>query len=135
MDGLDPGVCLLKFRGGFGARGAVAPKYRNPENPAETWAGRGLKPRWLAAAVKSGKKPEDFPIAGPATIAVTKPSSMDRLMAAAPVRPCDQRCRSKFVRFSSSAQIRKSEPICKSSVSVGTLAPSRPMKRGWCASR
>src|SRR5271154_5869920 len=23
------------------ARGAVAPKYRNPENPAETWAGRG----------------------------------------------------------------------------------------------
>jgi DNA-binding protein H-NS len=32
-----------------GARGAVAPKYRNPENPAETWAGRGLKPRWLVA--------------------------------------------------------------------------------------
>jgi hypothetical protein len=27
--------------------GAVAPKYRNPENPAETFAGRGLKPRWL----------------------------------------------------------------------------------------
>jgi DNA-binding protein H-NS len=35
-------------------RGAVAPKYRNPDNPAETWAGRGLKPRWLAAALKSG---------------------------------------------------------------------------------
>ena len=31
-----------------GLRGAVAPKYRNPGNPAETWAGRGLKPRWLA---------------------------------------------------------------------------------------
>jgi DNA-binding protein H-NS len=45
-----------------GPRGAVAPKYRNPENPAETWAGRGLKPRWLAAALKSGKKLEDFSI-------------------------------------------------------------------------
>jgi DNA-binding protein H-NS len=45
-----------------GARGAVAPKYRNPDNPAETWAGRGLKPRWLAAALKTGKKLEDFSI-------------------------------------------------------------------------
>ena len=45
-----------------GARGTVAPKYRNPENPAETWAGRGLKPRWLSAALKSGGKLEDFTI-------------------------------------------------------------------------
>jgi DNA-binding protein H-NS len=43
--------------------GAVPPKYRNPENPEETWAGRGLKPRWLAAALKSGAKLEDFAIA------------------------------------------------------------------------
>jgi DNA-binding protein H-NS len=47
---------------GGGARGAVAPKYRNPDNPAETWAGRGLKPRWLSAALKAGKKLEDFSI-------------------------------------------------------------------------
>jgi DNA-binding protein H-NS len=46
-------------------RGAVAPKYRNPENPAETWAGRGLKPRWIAAALKTGKKLEDFSISAP----------------------------------------------------------------------
>jgi DNA-binding protein H-NS len=45
-----------------GPRGAVAPKYRNPENPSETWAGRGLKPRWLVAATKGGKKLEDFAI-------------------------------------------------------------------------
>ena len=51
-------------RGRGGVRGAVAPKYRNPENPAETWAGRGLKPRWLTAAIKTGKKPDDFLIAG-----------------------------------------------------------------------
>jgi DNA-binding protein H-NS len=50
---------------GRGVRGKVAPKYRNPENPAETWAGRGLKPRWLAAALKSGKKLDDFVIGGP----------------------------------------------------------------------
>ena len=43
---------------------SVAPKYRNPENPSETWAGRGLKPRWLAAAIKSGKSLDDFAIAG-----------------------------------------------------------------------
>jgi DNA-binding protein H-NS len=49
---------------GRGARGKVAPKYRNPENPEETWAGRGLKPRWLAAAIKGGKKLEDFQIGG-----------------------------------------------------------------------
>src|SRR5258705_4371922 len=47
-----------------GMRGAVAPKYRNPENPGETWAGRGLKPRWLAAALKTGKQLEDFSIGG-----------------------------------------------------------------------
>jgi DNA-binding protein H-NS len=46
-----------------GGRGPVAPKYRNPENPGETWAGRGLKPRWLAAALKAGKKLEHFSIA------------------------------------------------------------------------
>jgi DNA-binding protein H-NS len=51
-------------RGRPGARGGkIAPKYRNPENPSETWAGRGLKPRWLAAALKSGKKLEHFAIA------------------------------------------------------------------------
>jgi DNA-binding protein H-NS len=40
--------------------GAVPPKYRNPENESETWAGRGLKPRWLAAAIKAGHKLDDF---------------------------------------------------------------------------
>jgi DNA-binding protein H-NS len=48
-----------------GLRGEVAPKYRNPDNPAETWAGRGLKPRWLAAALKTGKRLEDFSITAP----------------------------------------------------------------------
>ena len=57
------GLRVKGVRGG--PRGAVAPKYRNPGNPAETWAGRGLKPLWLAAALKTGKKLEDFSIAAP----------------------------------------------------------------------
>ena len=60
-------------RGRRGAsRGAVPPKYRNPENPAETWAGRGLKPRWLMAALKSGKKLEHFVIGTPVKAANTE---------------------------------------------------------------
>lgn len=64
---------LTRFQGGAsrgklatrgGLSGAVAPKYRNPENPAETWAGRGLKLKWLTAAIKAGKKQDDFLIAG-----------------------------------------------------------------------
>lgn len=38
----------------------VAPKYRNPANPAETWAGRGKQPRWLAALTGAGRKLDDF---------------------------------------------------------------------------
>lgn len=44
--------------------GKVAPKYRNPANTKETWTGRGKQPRWMAAYVAAGKKPEDFLIKG-----------------------------------------------------------------------
>ena len=40
----------------------VLPKYRNPTEPSETWAGRGKKPRWLTAQIKSGKQIDDFRI-------------------------------------------------------------------------
>ena len=40
----------------------VFPKYRNPADPSETWAGRGKKPRWLTAQLKSGKQIDDFRI-------------------------------------------------------------------------
>jgi DNA-binding protein H-NS len=38
---------------------AVLPKYRNPQT-SETWSGRGKRPRWLVAAIKSGRKMEEF---------------------------------------------------------------------------
>jgi DNA-binding protein H-NS len=51
--GTRPGV-----RGG--RLGPVAPKYRNPKDPSQTWAGRGLQPLWLRDALKSGKKLDSF---------------------------------------------------------------------------
>jgi DNA-binding protein H-NS len=38
----------------------VAAKYRGPSG--ETWSGRGLTPRWLAALLAQGKKKEEFAI-------------------------------------------------------------------------
>jgi DNA-binding protein H-NS len=38
----------------------VAPKYRDPENSSQTWAGRGQSPRWLAAYEQQGRKREEF---------------------------------------------------------------------------
>ncbi len=38
----------------------VLPKYRNPENRSETWAGRGKQPGWVTAQLRSGKKLDDF---------------------------------------------------------------------------
>jgi DNA-binding protein H-NS len=40
----------------------VPPKYRS--RSGETWAGRGARPLWLVAAMKKGKKIEDFLIKG-----------------------------------------------------------------------
>ena len=46
-------------RGGSALKGTkVPPKYRS--RSGETWAGRGAKPSWLVAAIKDGKKIDDF---------------------------------------------------------------------------
>jgi hypothetical protein len=58
--------------------GRVAPKCQNPENPAETWAGRGLKPRWLTAAIKGGKELDDFLIPGADKTSAAKPTRKTR---------------------------------------------------------
>jgi len=39
----------------------VAAKYRNKAS-GETWSGRGLQPRWLKAALATGKRLSDFAI-------------------------------------------------------------------------
>lgn len=40
----------------------VAPKYRNPDNPEQTWTGRGKAPLWFVAATEAGKSREDLQI-------------------------------------------------------------------------
>ena len=40
----------------------VTPKFRNPDQPSQTWAGRGKQPRWLTAHLSSGKRIDDFRI-------------------------------------------------------------------------
>ncbi|KAB2937855.1 MAG: H-NS histone family protein [Hyphomicrobium sp.] len=49
----------------FGKRGGRRPreaKYRNPNNPSQTWSGRGRKPNWLVDAVKKGAKVDSFAV-------------------------------------------------------------------------
>lgn len=36
------------------------PKYQNPENPKDTWGGRGRKPEWIESALASGKTLKDL---------------------------------------------------------------------------
>ena len=41
---------------------ALPDQYRNSSAPNETWSGRGKQPRWLVAAMTTGRKIDDFRI-------------------------------------------------------------------------
>ena len=43
-------------------RAKVEPKYRDPNEPQNTWTGRGRKPKWLAEALENGATKDDFAI-------------------------------------------------------------------------
>jgi DNA-binding protein H-NS len=44
---------IYPTRGGkAGKKAAVAPKYQNPSNHAQTWSGRGKRPFWFVEALK-----------------------------------------------------------------------------------
>ena len=64
LERMDRAIAVVGGARVVGGRGSVLkgrkvpPKYRGPSG--ETWAGRGAKPRWLVAAIKRGKKLEDF---------------------------------------------------------------------------
>ena len=61
---MDRAIALVAGRrvvrgGGSTLKGRkVPPKYRGPSG--ETWAGRGARPRWLVAAIRGGKRLDDF---------------------------------------------------------------------------
>lgn len=48
--------------GGPRKRAPAVAKYANPADKSQTWSGRGRKPRWFAAALKKGTKPDDMSI-------------------------------------------------------------------------
>ena len=43
-------------------RSPAVPKFANPADASDTWSGRGRKPRWFVAALKSGKTAEQMTI-------------------------------------------------------------------------
>lgn len=59
------GYTLAEIAGG-GAKAAkkpaAAPKFANPDDPAQTWSGRGRQPQWYKDAIAAGKSPEKMAI-------------------------------------------------------------------------
>ncbi|HEX2656422.1 MAG TPA: H-NS family nucleoid-associated regulatory protein [Xanthobacteraceae bacterium] len=41
-------------------RRVIPPKYQNPDNPAQTWTGRGRSPLWVTKLLMEGKTKEDL---------------------------------------------------------------------------
>ena len=63
----EAGMSLDEVLGGKGrgkaGKGSVAAKYKNPEDPSQTWTGRGRQPLWLVDKLtKRGVTKEDFAI-------------------------------------------------------------------------
>ena len=60
----DRGINLAEVSALLGkkTRKPAAAKYANPANPAETWTGRGRRPRWVVAAQEAGKSLDDLAI-------------------------------------------------------------------------
>jgi DNA-binding protein H-NS len=55
------GFSVAELFGGRKGKGSkVAPKYRNPKDPTQTWTGRGRRPNWI---VEAGGDPKKFLIA------------------------------------------------------------------------
>ena len=61
----EMGFSLAELTGGTRRgpkKGAGVPKYRNPDNSAMTWTGKGRRPDWVRAALDAGKSLEDLAI-------------------------------------------------------------------------
>lgn len=62
MGSIGKGRAKTAAPGGHALTGkTVEPKYRD-KSTGQTWTGRGLQPRWLKAALATGRKLEEFAI-------------------------------------------------------------------------
>lgn len=57
----DIGVAKPLAAAKRGGSSKVAAKYRNPAT-GDSWSGRGLKPKWLSAALAGGAQLSDFAV-------------------------------------------------------------------------
>lgn len=55
-----PDLPVAERRGARRKYPPVLPKFQNPSDPSETWAGRGKQPRWMVLQLRAGKKMNDF---------------------------------------------------------------------------
>ena len=55
---------VIALHSGKGKNAATksAAKYANPDDPAQTWTGRGRKPAWVKTALEAGKSIDDLTI-------------------------------------------------------------------------
>ena len=51
-----------KGRNGKGQKTISAPKYKNPQNPDQTWTGKGRQPEWFKLAIAAGQTPDAMEI-------------------------------------------------------------------------
>lgn len=49
-------------RGRSGGRRAAIPLYANPDDPAQTWVGRGRRPDWVNKLIAAGHSLDDLKI-------------------------------------------------------------------------
>lgn len=57
------GVTLADIVPLIGAKKSTLPaKYRDPEDPSQTWSGHGRRPKWFLEALDAGKTEQDLEI-------------------------------------------------------------------------
>jgi len=57
--GMTPSEVAAHFGG---SRSKGTPKYHNPDNPGQTWTGKGRRPGWLQALIDQGGSLEDYEV-------------------------------------------------------------------------
>lgn len=45
-----------------GPKNAGVPKYANPDDPSQTWTGKGRQPQWYKDAIEAGRDPKTLEI-------------------------------------------------------------------------
>ncbi len=60
----EMGFSLSELTGAKGkpVKSSGVAKYCNPDDPAQTWTGKGRRPAWFLAAIEAGKKAEEMEV-------------------------------------------------------------------------